>query len=37
MKKIDIHPYEKMELPTVSLIIPVFNENKIIKKKIIIE
>lgn len=34
VKKSDAQAYEKMELPKVSFIIPVFNENKIIKNKI---
>jgi biofilm PGA synthesis N-glycosyltransferase PgaC len=34
VKKSDILSYEKMELPKVSFIIPVFNENKVIRKKI---
>lgn len=34
VKKSDILSYEKMELPKVSFVIPVFNENKIIRKKI---
>jgi biofilm PGA synthesis N-glycosyltransferase PgaC len=32
-EKDGILSYEKMELPTVSFIIPVFNENKVIRKK----
>ena len=34
INKSETHAYEKMELPKVSFIIPVFNENKIIKDKI---